>query len=130
MNKIDRYKILIRYLVKNGVIANQKELGRLMGYSNESAFSQIINQKTAEPKDFISRLQAICPSLNIEWLQTGEGNMLLGDGMQVIGTHNTTVQENSNNINGETARFIALLEKKDEQIDRLLSIIESQTQKQ
>ena len=59
-----------------GVVASQKELGVKMGYENESYFSQIINEKVETPKDFISKLKSIVSDLNVEWLETGHGNML------------------------------------------------------
>lgn len=69
--------------------------------------------------------------INIQWITTGEGDMT---------SENRVVQQNQSgdNINGhsvtvnktETDSFIELLKKKDEQIDRLLSIIEKLNQKQ
>lgn len=79
MNKIDRYKILIRHLINLGVIESQKDLGVKMGYSNPSAFSQVINGKTSEPKLFANKLANLYPSLNLNWLLTGEGSMILGE---------------------------------------------------
>lgn len=77
MNKIDRYKILIRHMINVGIIASQKDLGAKMGYAKESTISQIINEKVKEPKDFIDRLAAFVPGLNKQWLETGEGAMLI-----------------------------------------------------
>ena len=76
MTRIDRNKALVRHIVRMGVVASQKELGVKMGYENESYFSQIINEKVETPKDFISKLKSIVPDLNVEWLETGHGNML------------------------------------------------------
>lgn len=78
-NKIDRYKILIRHMIDLGIIASQKDLGAKMGYSKETTISQIINAKVKEPKDFIDRLSEFLPDLNKDWLETGEGNMLLSE---------------------------------------------------
>lgn len=75
MSKIDRYKILIRKMIQLGIVANQKDLGRKLGYSNESSFSQIINQKVAEPKDFVERIKSLYPELNTDWLLYGEGEI-------------------------------------------------------
>lgn len=81
MNKVDRYKILIRHLIKSDLIANQKELGKKMGYNNPSAFSQVINGKTQEPKLFTTKLKSIVPNLNLDWIEYGLGSMLLtGEG--------------------------------------------------
>ena len=79
MNKLDRYKILIRQLINLGIVSNQKELGKKMGYNNPSAFSQVINGKTKEPKLFIQKLKHVFPNLNIDWLENGEGEMIIDD---------------------------------------------------
>lgn len=76
MDRTDRFKILVRYLVSNGLADNQKDLGRKLGYGNESAFSQIVTCKVVMPKDFISRLKSLAPYINEDWLLTGEGEML------------------------------------------------------
>ena len=75
MSKLDRYKILIRHLTKIGFVANQRELGQKMGYNNPSAFSQVINGKTQEPKLFTQKLKNIVPELNLDWLENGTGTM-------------------------------------------------------
>ena len=76
MNKVDRYKILIRNLISCGIAGSQQELGAMLGYNNASAFSQVINGKTTEPKNFTEKLKNLVPNLNLEWLETGEGVML------------------------------------------------------
>ena len=76
MNRIDRNKILVRYIVSTGIAASQKDLGLKLGYKSESAFSQVINEKVEYPKDFIDRLCRILPALNRDWLLCGEGEML------------------------------------------------------
>lgn len=76
MNRIDRNKILVRHIVSSGLATSQKDLGLKLGYSSESAFSQVINEKVDYPKDFIERLQRIIPALNVDWLLTGSGDML------------------------------------------------------
>jgi phage repressor protein C with HTH and peptisase S24 domain len=77
MNKKERYKFLIRYMISIGIAPNQKELGAKLGYTSESAFSQIINGKKSKPENFTTRLRTLLPSLNLSWLLTGEGEMLL-----------------------------------------------------
>lgn len=140
MNKVDRYKILVRHLKDLGVVQSQKELGRLLGYSNESYFSQIINGQVDEPKDFMEKLKKLVPDINPDWIQTGEGEM--------TGTTPPLVQQhtqNGDNINGthvevksDSGKLIDVilqqsaqlsksqeqLSKSQEQIDRLISIIE------
>lgn len=113
MNKIDRYKILIRHLINLGIIESQKDLGVKMGYSNPSAFSQVINGKASEPKLFANKLANLYPSLNLNWLLTGEGSMILGEEAKSssnqeglrhgrfvrVTTHYTQEEENVNYIN-------------------------------
>lgn len=141
MNKVDRYKIFVRHLKGLGVVQSQKELGRILGYNNESYFSQIINGQVEEPKDFMGKLKKLVPDLNPEWIQTGDGEMLINSGNTQI------VQQNhsGDNINGthvevksdsgklldvilqqsaQLTRSQEQLSKSQEQIDRLISIIE------
>lgn len=101
MSKLDRYKILIRQLIKSGVVANQRELGQKMGYNNPSAFSQVINGKTQEPKLFTQKLKDIVPELNLEWLENGVGAMF---GTQTMGAAaNKQVQMHEDSIEFVTA---------------------------
>lgn len=84
MDKTDRYKILVRHIVNSGLAESQKDLGRKIGYKNESYFSQVINGKVDEPKEFIRKLKSVLPALNEEWVRQGEGEMLKSgqDGVQ------------------------------------------------
>lgn len=139
MNKVDRYKILVRHLKDLGIVQSQKELGRILGYNNESYFSQIINGQVDEPKDFMEKLKKLVPDLNPDWIQTGDGEM--------TGVTPPVVQhtENGDNINGhlvevktdsgklldvilqqsaQLSKSQEQLSKSQEQIDRLISIIE------
>lgn len=141
MTKIDRYKILVRYLISIGVATTQKDLGTKMGYNNESAFSQVINGKTAEPKNFSRKLKELMPDINLEWLETGVGEMLGGNiNQEVIGDNSTSVAGNLNNVNCSTAIEKAIEEISEmrkliqeqvrnnkEQFDRLMSVIERLT---
>ena len=137
MEKIDRYKQLIRHLVRMGLASSQKEVGVLLGYTNESTFSQLINGKVATPKKFHQKFKDLEPKLNIEWLETGEGNMLLNE---VSGNNNTSIAGNSNQINCSSTLEKALDEISEmrklfqvqvnnnhEQFDRLVSVIENLT---
>lgn len=76
MNRVMRNKILVSHIIEEGIAKNQKDLGAKMGYTSDSAFSQVINEKVQEPKDFITKLKRFVPNLNEEWLLNGEGEML------------------------------------------------------
>lgn len=105
MNKLDRYKILIRHLTKSGIVASQRELGQKMGYNNPSAFSQVINGKTQEPKLFTQKLKDIVPNLNLEWLENGTGSML-GEGNEETQIAN---EESGRYISAEDKTFSTML---------------------
>lgn len=137
MEKVDRYKLLIRYLIGKGLASSQKGVGILLGYTNESTFSQLINGKIPTPKEFNNKLKEIEPALSIDWLEAGEGDMLVSD---ANGNNNTSVAGNNNTINGSSILEKALDELTEmrklfqeqvhnnhEQFDRLVSVIENLT---
>lgn len=143
MSKLDRYKILIRHLIKTGFVANQRELGQKMGYNNPSAFSQVINGKTQEPKLFTKRLKTIIPKLNLDWLENGVGDMCCGipdeqlereiaeetGRAQHIGdnsNHNTQTMTDSA-IAKENEMLRKSIEEKNEEIKFLRSLIQRNT---
>ncbi|UUF13089.1 MULTISPECIES: helix-turn-helix transcriptional regulator [Flavobacterium] len=76
MNELQRIKIALKTLMSLGTAKNQQEIGRLMGYSSKSSFSQVLNGKVNLPADFINRLCELNILLDKEWLTTGNGNVL------------------------------------------------------
>lgn len=91
MSRVIRNKALIRHLIQSGIVKNQKDLGEKMGYNNESSFSQVINEKVDEPKDFIPRLKSIYADFDENWLATGVGEMLKVPATMTI--YNPTAEE-------------------------------------
>lgn len=93
MDKTDRYKTLIRYLIRKGIAQSQKEIGVMVGYNNPSAFSQVINGKANEPKHFMEKLLGLCPEeVNQNWLITGEGSMFEAHRLVLSATGGSIVQ--------------------------------------
>ena len=76
MNELDRVKLIITFLINKGVAKSRKEIGQLLGYTNESSFSQILNEKVSMPKNFINKLSSLDEGINQIWLFTGNGEML------------------------------------------------------
>lgn len=76
--------------------------------------------------DVLHRISVTYPDLNTDWLLTGEGEMLNS-------TPGITQNQNGGSNNSQTvtlgqsdvSKFIELLKKKDEQIDRLLTLLEN-----
>ena len=62
--------------------------------------------------------------LSVAWLLTGEGDMLQGKLIQQNNQNGDNFQGEGFTVNKGDTEFFALLRKKDEQIDRLLTIIE------
>ena len=81
-------------------------------------------KKTPLNSNAIENILSRLPQINACWILTGEGEML--------NNHITQTNQNGDNINGhnvtvnktEVVQLIELLKKKDEQIDRLLTLLE------
>ena len=141
MNKLDRFKILINHLKSLGIIESQQDLGRKMGYNNSSAFSQVINGKTQEPKLFMQKLEELYPSLNVGWLETGEGSMLKEHAVIQAGSHtqnangNGTITQtvNESSLINEISEMRKLVQEQvknnQDQFNRFMTIIERLTTK-
>ena len=100
MNSVSRFKILIRYAISQGYAESQKDLGRKLGYSSESAFSQVVNNKVSTPKELPIKLKFIIPNLNTDWFETGEGEMLKPTtNSATIGTNNGLVSVGNGTTN-------------------------------
>lgn len=65
----------VDWLIFDGVVKNKRELAERLGYT-ESSFSQIINGKVSLSERFIKKLHDFDNRLNLDWLLTGEGEML------------------------------------------------------
>lgn len=139
MNEIDRFRILVRHLISLGIAQNQKELGKYLGYENESYFSQIVNKKVPTPKDLIEKIKSLDERININWLLTGEGEMLSGTIIQQNNQNGDNIQGNSVTVNKAEGDYLEIIKnltfqlsksqeqisKSQEQMDRLITIIEN-----
>ncbi|WP_372776468.1 hypothetical protein [Mangrovibacterium sp.] len=76
MTKQDRIKRVARWLIGNGVAANQETLGRMLGYKNKSSFSQVLNGKVPIPTGFTNRLAKLDQRINEAWISEGWGSMI------------------------------------------------------
>ena len=125
---------------ENGIIFRIKELQSFYGLTqvamsaklgiDQANLSSILSGKRPCGKGMIDKLILSFPAVNDKWLLNGEGEMLkvsqsMGDvnNSLVVGAN---FSGNGNNIthNDSINEMIGLLKKKDEQIDRLLTIIE------
>ena len=103
---------------------SKAEFGRQIGVSN--AFVTSIKNSISPEK--LQKIKDSYPELNVEWLLTGEGAMLIGDvngGNNAIGKESKVIVNESETI----SNLISVIKKEQEQKDRMLSIIEDLTSK-
>jgi hypothetical protein len=105
-----------------GQNAFEKKVGIANGY--------ISHNKGSIGSEIISKISEQYPELNIDWLLNGKGTMVVNEQKS---ENNSGVGIIGNNINGGSINdhkvvleMIELLKKKDEQIDRLIGIIEKE----
>ena len=80
----ERVKFLIRHIIGLGIAKNQEDLGRIMGITNKSYLSQLVNGSRDNEK-FIECLVNYAPDFNIEWLydESIENPFLVGTEQKV-----------------------------------------------
>lgn len=123
----ERLKFFIGYK-KMSIRAFESQCGLSFGF--------VGNMRNSMQPDKVMKIAQQFPDLNTGWLMTGEGEMLLSSinqnnvsGPNVVG-ENTT---NNNQISKELLEIIKdqkeELKKRDEQVDRLITLIEKLTGK-
>lgn len=138
MEQEKRIKKAINWLIFQEIAENERDLSERLGYT-KSSFSQIVNGKVPLSEKFVGKLCSLDENLNSVWILTGEGDMFrggcmngenTGDGNNIVGDNN-----NWNNVNtdetlsralneiGEQRKLVA---KAQEQIDRLITLLEKQ----
>ena len=76
MTELERIKIAVKALISLGIGKNQEDIGRLLGYTNKSSFSQVLNGKVPLPSDFIDKLCKLDKRLVKMWIVNEQGNVL------------------------------------------------------
>jgi transcriptional regulator with XRE-family HTH domain len=131
MQTYERIIELMKYLN-----LNKNSFSEEIGMSSNVTIGRIINEKRTPNPSTLQKIINRFPQVNYDWLLTGEGEMLKNN--QQIGdiSHSTVVGANVNgNGNKITHNDFAdmielqkgyqdLLKRKDEQIDRLIGLIE------
>ncbi|AIN71946.1 hypothetical protein FPG101_08630 [Flavobacterium psychrophilum FPG101] len=77
MTEVDRVKLAVKTLISLGVAKNQEEIGKLMGYSNKSSFSQVLNGIVPLPDKFIDKLCRLDKRLRRDWIVNEFGHILI-----------------------------------------------------
>ena len=124
---------LIRFIKYKNI--TQKKFEQIVGASN----GYVNNIKMGIGTNKLEKILLQFPELNKTWLLTGEGEMLLPqqESNATITDNSTSVAGNSNQVNAtstldkaldEIAAQRRLVEKAQEQIDRLITLLEQQHQ--
>lgn len=109
MTDLERIIKFIEWLIYDKIANNRKDLAEKLGYT-ESSLSQIINGKVALSDKFIKKLSKIDNRVNIDWLLTGEGQMLKSNSI----TPNKIEMESQTLINELRDRVLSLEKQLDE----------------
>jgi len=75
-NKLLRLADMIDWLLYNNVVASRRELAKRMKYQ-ESTLSLVVNGKQPISSKFLNALAGVDDRLNIDWIDTGEGDMIV-----------------------------------------------------
>ncbi|WP_300939741.1 hypothetical protein [Bacteroides acidifaciens] len=108
MAKNRRIKLMVNWLISQGIINTQQELGEICGIHNKSRLSQLVNGHSYS-REFINKFSEIDDRINVDWLLTGEGEMLKDSSPnigEVSGNDNTigmSVTQTIENNNGQNA---------------------------
>lgn len=74
-----RAQMVVKWLaLQRGV--NQKDIGLLLGYTSNTSFSQVLNDKKTAPKNLPQRIAALDPRINIDFLTGLSDEMIIGEG--------------------------------------------------
>lgn len=136
----DRIAAILNYV---GLSASA--FAKRIGAKTSQAIYDLLSGKTKTlSSDIINKIVSCYPSLSIEWLMTGEGEMIKPSVQQTsFGDHSPNVNGDDNHFESSgymsrafeeiseqrklLERALSLLEKRDNQIDRLISLLEFQT---
>ena len=114
-----------------------------IGVKTSQAIYDLLSGKTRTlSSDILNKIVSCYPSFSVEWLMTGEGEMIKPSVQQTsYGDHSPNVNGDGNHYSLDRSfeelaaqrklleRALDLLEKRDAQIDRLISLLELQNQK-
>lgn len=124
MTDLERLNEALKVVFLKIGIYKKADMAEFLGYKSPY-FSGIINGKEKMSDSFLKTISEKL-HINTQWIATGEGDMVSGNKIVLQNQNGDNINGHSVTVNKtETDAFIDLLKKKDQQIDRLLSIIEN-----
>lgn len=144
-DRATRLKIAFGELLKRELASTQKDISEKMGASAPNVSSAFNGDPRVLTDRFLSRFNAAYDGIfSIDWLQKGEGDMLAPGAVSQVshGDFSPNVNGDGNHVNSTGADFdrfldelaaqrklvertLGLLEKRDAQLDRLISLLEN-----
>lgn len=74
--KANRFRCVCDYLINQSDAKNYRDLGVMFGYEVYSSFYHMIAGMVPISKKMIEKLKTFSPQINVDWILTGEGEML------------------------------------------------------
>lgn len=74
--KSNRFRAVCEYLVGQTVAKTYRELSVLFGYKSYPTFWNILSGRNPLPQKLLDKVKVMDPKINIDWVLTGEGEML------------------------------------------------------
>lgn len=127
MEKKGRINQAFSYLKDNGLVHTQRDLAEKMGATAPNVSSALKGVDNVLTDNFLLRFNnAFGGIFNDNWLLTGEGSMLsASDSDSVSASSSTDLSSALNKAMDEIAAQRRITEKSQQQIDRLLSLLEA-----
>ena len=127
MEKKERINQAFSYLKDNGLVHTQKDLAERMGSTAPNVSSALKGVDNVLTDNFLLRFNnAFGGIFNDNWLLTGEGSMLSASEPDSISASSSTdLSAALNKAMDEIAAQRRITEKSQQQIDRLLSLLEA-----
>lgn len=127
MDKLGRIKLAIQYVISSGMAKNNTDVGKMLGYSTRSSFSQMTNGYVNVPRWFSERFCNQFPAVSFDWLESGKGTMLIAESAKNNGDDESNGQLTAQMF--EQLRKVIehqseMLQNERERSERLIGIIE------
>lgn len=85
MSDVERLKESIKILKERGIVSDQAEIARKLGYKRKQTISDFVNGRTPLVTKFVKAFSSAY-SVSEKWIETGEGEMFL-EPQQLSKTH-------------------------------------------
>lgn len=121
MEELKRIKKVINWLIFNEIGGSEKDIAEMLGYT-KSSFSQIVNGKVPLSDKFIGKLCSLDENINLVWVQSGAGEMLLDNKLK---SEVVTIPASVWTVIKQQAESLSA---RDRQIDDLIGLLKEQVQ--